>query len=74
MLTETSMRAVSVVMLGELVQHQRAVAGPGDQNVVAFAAQGADPALGDCVRPWRSDRCTDDADVGAGEHRVEAGG
>jgi hypothetical protein len=36
----------------------------------AFAAQGADPALGDRVRS----RCSDwGADVGAGEHGVEGG-
>ena len=38
-------------MLGKLLQHQREVAGPDDQNVIeAFAAQGADPALYDRVR------------------------
>ena len=42
--------------------------------VEAFAAQRADEALGDGIRPWRSNWGTDDADVGAGEHRVEGGG
>jgi hypothetical protein len=75
MLAETSVRAVSVVILGELLQHQREVAGPGDQGVIeAFAAQGADPALYDRVRLRRSDWCADDPGVGAGEHRVEGGG
>ena len=47
----------------------------GDQEVVeAFAAQGADPAFRDRVRSRCSDRGADDADVGAGEHRVEGGG
>ena len=41
--------------------------------VEAFAAQGADEALGDRVRPWCPDWGADDADVGAGEHRVEGG-
>jgi hypothetical protein len=63
------------VILGELLQHQREVAGPGDQGVIeAFAAQGADPALYDRVRLRRSDWCADDPGVGAGEHRVEGGG
>ena len=74
MLTERSVRAVSVVMLGKLLQHQREVAGPDDQNVIeAFAAQGADPALYDRVRLRRSDWCADGPDVGAGKHRVEGG-
>jgi hypothetical protein len=44
------MWAVSVVVLDELLQHQREVARPGDQKVVeAFAAQRPDEALGDRV-------------------------
>jgi hypothetical protein len=74
-LIERSVGAVGVVVLDELVQHRREVAGPGDQEVVeAFAAQGADPALGDRVRSRCLNWCTDDADVGAAEHRVEGGG
>jgi hypothetical protein len=41
--------------------------------VEAFAAQGADPALGDGVRSRCPGRGADDADVGGGEHRVEGG-
>jgi hypothetical protein len=50
------------------------MAGSGDQEEVkAFAAQCADEACGDRVRPRRADRGADDADVGAGEYRVECG-
>ena len=46
-----------------------------DQEVVdAFSAQGADEAFGDGVRSRCPDRGAEDADVGAGEHRVEGGG
>jgi hypothetical protein len=51
------------------------VAWAGDQQVVeAFAAQRADEALGDRVRPRCPDWGADDADVGGGEHGVEGGG
>ena len=51
------MRAVGVVVLDVLPQHYREVARSGDQEVVeAFAAQGADPALSDRVRPRCPDR------------------
>jgi hypothetical protein len=47
----------------------------GDQEVVeTFAAQGADPAFRDRVRPRCLYRGADDADVGADEHGVEGGG
>jgi hypothetical protein len=53
-LTEGSMWAVRVVVLDELLQHQREVARPGDQKVVeALAAQRLDEALCDRVRPRR---------------------
>jgi hypothetical protein len=42
--------------------------------VEAFAAQRADPALGDRVGPRRLDWGAEDADVGAVEYRVEGGG
>jgi hypothetical protein len=59
-------------VLDVLLQDEREVAGSSDQEVVeAFAAQGADPAFGDRVRPGCSDWCAEDADVGAGEDRVE---
>ena len=58
----------------EYLQHQRQVAWSADQQVVeAFAAQRADEALGDRVRPRCPDWGADDADVGAGEHGVEGG-
>jgi hypothetical protein len=63
--TAFSMRSPSV---GE-------VAGSGDEHLVeAFAAQAADPAFGDCVRPWRLGRGLNDADLGCLEHRVEGVG
>jgi hypothetical protein len=47
----------------------------GDQKMIeAFAAQGADPAFRNGVRARCADRGADDADVGAGEYRVEGGG
>jgi hypothetical protein len=58
-----------------LAQYRREVAPSGDQHVVeAFAAQRPDEALCDRVRARRPDWGADDADVGAGEDRVEAGG
>jgi hypothetical protein len=74
-LMERSVRAVGVVVLEVFLQHGREVARFGDEDVVeAFAAQGADPALGDRVRSRCSNRGADDADFGAGEHGVEGGG
>ena len=68
------MRAVGVVVLHILTQHDVEVAWSGDQEVVeAFPAQGADEALRDRVRPGCPDRGANDADVGAGEHGVERG-
>jgi hypothetical protein len=58
-----------------LAQHRREVARPGDQEMIeTFAAQGADEAFRDGVRPRCSCRGADDADVGTGEYRVEGGG
>src|SRR4051812_9349111 len=69
------MRAMGVVVLQILAQHDVEVAWSGDQDVVeAFSAQGGYEALGDCVRPGCPDRGANDADVGAGEHGVERGG
>ena len=46
-----------------------------DQDAVEeFAADGADEAFGDRVRPRRSHRCSDDRGVDGGEHGVEGGG
>jgi hypothetical protein len=48
------------------------VAWSGDQQVVeAFAAQRADEAFGDRVRPRCPDWGVEDGDVGAGEHGVD---
>jgi hypothetical protein len=61
-------------MRNERLQHRCEMAGSGDQEEVeAFAAQCADEAFGDRVRPRRSDRGAEDADVGAGEYPVECG-
>ncbi len=63
---------MGVVLLDVLPQHRLEVARSGHQEVVeAFAAQGANPALGDRVRARCSRR---GADVGAGEDRVDGGG
>jgi hypothetical protein len=52
LLMQRPVRALSVVVLDVLRQHDRQVAWSGDQQVVeAFAAQRADEALGDRVRP-----------------------
>ena len=69
---QRAVRAMPVVMIDVLPQHCSEVAGSDDQEVVeAFAAQGADEAFCDRVRPGCPDRGVDDADVGAGEHGVE---
>jgi hypothetical protein len=53
---ERSVRPMSVVVLGVLLQHYCEVARSGDQQVVeAFAAKGADEAFGDRVRSWCPD-------------------
>jgi hypothetical protein len=45
-------RPVSVVVLDELTEYHGEVARSGDQQVIeAFAAQGADEAFGDRIRP-----------------------
>jgi hypothetical protein len=62
-------------VLDKLTQHHGEVARSGDQEVVeAFLSQGADEAFGNRIRPGCSNWCAEDADVGAGEDRVEAGG
>jgi hypothetical protein len=43
-------------------------------SVEEFAADGADEAFGDRVRPWRAHRRLDDLDVDGGEYGVEGGG
>jgi hypothetical protein len=75
MLIEGSMWSVAVVVLDKLGQDVGELARSGDEDVVeAFASQGADPALGDRVRPrglrWR----LDDADLGGAEDGVEGTG
>src|SRR5215207_6657239 len=75
LLLRRSVRTVGVVVLDELTQHRREVAPSGDQQVVeALAAQCADEAFGDRVGPRRAHWGADDADVGAGEDRVEGEG
>jgi hypothetical protein len=67
-------RAVSVALIDILAQYCGEVALSGDQQVVeALAAEGADPAFSNGVRPGGPHRGADDPDVGAGEHRVEVG-
>jgi hypothetical protein len=73
-LTQRSVRTVSVVVRQVLVQHCCEVSWPGDQEVVeAFAAQGADEAFRDRVRSRCPNWGADDANVDAGEHGVERG-
>jgi hypothetical protein len=74
-LMQRSVRTVRVVVADVLALHGVEMAWSGDQDVVeAFAAQGADEAFGDAVGSRCPDRGAEDADVGAGEHRVEGGG
>jgi hypothetical protein len=64
-----------VVVLEVLAQDNVEVAWSSDQEVVeAFPAQCPDEPFRDRVRPRRSYRGADDADVGAGEDGVERGG
>jgi hypothetical protein len=59
----------------KLVQHRCGVSLVDDQGAVEeFAADRADEALGDRVRPWCPYRCLDDLDVDGGEDGVEGGG
>jgi hypothetical protein len=72
LLMQRPVRAMSVVVLDVLLQHDRQVAWSGDQQVVeALAAQCAGEALGDRVRPRCPGWGADDADVGAGERGVD---
>jgi hypothetical protein len=62
-------------MVDVIVQNGSEMALAGDQHPVeAFAAEGANPALRDGVRPRCSNRGADDANVSGGEDRVERGG
>jgi len=66
---------VIVVVAFELVQYGCGVSTVDDQEVVEeFAADRADEAFGDCVRPWCPRRGLDDPDVGGGEDGIEGGG
>jgi len=68
-------RLVTVVMTLERMQHGCGVSLIDDQKTVEeFAADRADEALGDRVRPRRAHRCLDDPDVDGGEDGVEGGG
>ena len=74
-LIKCAVRAVRVVVLDVLPQHCRDVALSADQEEVeAFAPQGANEAFRDRVRARCSYRGADDADGGAGEYRVEGSG
>jgi hypothetical protein len=75
LLIERSVWAVGVVVLDVLPKYCREVVRSSDQEMVeAFAAQRADPALGDRVGPRRLDWGAEDADAGASEDRVDGGG
>ena len=74
LLMERSVRTVGVVMLDVLAQHRREVARSGDQEMIeAFTAQTADEPFRDRVRSRCPHWGADDADVRAGEDRVEGG-
>ncbi|HWM59603.1 MAG TPA: hypothetical protein VNO83_17375 [Pseudonocardia sp.] len=65
---------MGVEVLKVFLKHRPGVARSGAQKVVtAFAAPYADEARGDRVRSRRSNPRADDADVGAGERRIEGG-
>jgi hypothetical protein len=75
LLIEGSVRSVSVVVLDELGQDLVEVSWSGDEDVVeAFAAQGADPALRDRVRPGSLRRRLEDADSVCVEDVVDGSG
>ncbi len=74
-LPQAAVRPVIVVVAFELAEYGCRVSLVGDQEAVEqFAADGADEALGDCVRSrclhWR----LDDPEVDSGEDGVEGGG
>jgi len=58
-----------VYVLGQRVVEVAAV--EDQHSVEQLAADGADPAFGDRVRPGRPHRCAQDADALAGEHGIE---
>src|SRR4029079_14030791 len=67
-------RLVAHVVAFELAQHGYGVSSVEDQEVVEeFAADRADEAFGDRVRPWCTHRRRDDLDVDGCEHGVEGG-
>jgi hypothetical protein len=64
---------MAVVMALEPTQHACGVSPVDDQDSVEqYAADGADEAFGDGVRPWCPHRRSDDSDVHAGDDGVEA--
>ena len=75
LLMERSVRTVGVVMLDVLAQHHSKMEQrSGDQEMIeAFTAQTADEPFRDRVRSRCPHRGADDADVRAGEDRVEGG-
>ena len=63
---------VCVVVIDELAEHVLEVATvQDDEPVEAFSADGADEALGNCVRLRRSHGGVDDLDAFAGEDGIE---
>ena len=75
LLVEGSMRAVGVVMLDVLAEHGCEMPWAGDEDLIeAFTAQTPDAPFRDRVRSRCPHWGADDADVRAGEDRVEGGG
>jgi hypothetical protein len=74
-LSQAAVRTVIVVVALELAQHGCGVSLVDEEKTVEeFAADGADEAFGDRVRPRRTHRCLEDLDVDGGEDGVEGGG
>lgn len=71
---QRAVRTMPVVALDILPQHCGEMVRADQEMVEAFAAKRTDEPLDDRVRPRRPDRRADDANIGAGEHGVEAGG
>jgi hypothetical protein len=74
-LPQSAMRSVVVVVVLVFGQRRCGVALVDDEDVVEeFAADAADEALGDRVRPWRSNWGLDHLNLRSGEDGVEHGG
>jgi hypothetical protein len=72
---QRDLAAQPILLALELAQHGCGVSLVDEEKTVEeFAADGADEAFGDRVRPRRTHRCLEDLDVDGGEDGVEGGG